>query len=80
MGFRIQVSQGNGPGETWGDRGRPGETRGPTLPTIFANCATCSWEPLTMLNPQLVAGKHSFFGDHESEDIRTIFKKVLETL
>ena len=23
---------------------------------ICANCATCSWEPLTMLNPQFVAG------------------------
>ena len=79
MGFRIQISQGNGPEETWGDRGRPGETggdqgspgetRGPTLPTIFANCATCSWEPLTMLNPQLVAGKHSLFGGYESKDI-----------
>ena len=35
-----------------------------------------------MLNPQLVARKHSFFGvgDHESEDIWTIFKNVLETL
>ena len=27
-----------------------------------------------MLNPQLVAGKHGFLGDHESEDIRIIFK------
>ena len=34
---------------------------GPAQPTIFANCATCSWETLTMLNPQLVAGKHGFF-------------------
>ena len=30
-----------------------------------------------MLNPQLVAGKHGFFGDHESEDIRTIFCKLV---
>ena len=58
-------------------RGRPGETRGPKLPKIFANCATCGWETLTMLNPQLVAGKHGFFGDHESEDIRTIFCKLV---
>ena len=44
--------------ETVGDQvetgGRPrgdrGETGGPTLPTIFAYCATCSWEALTMLN------------------------------
>ena len=28
-----------------------------------------------MLNPQLVAEKHSYFGDHESEDIWTIFEK-----
>ena len=49
------------------------ETGGPTLPTIFAICATCGWETLTMLNPQLVAGKHGFFGDHESKDIPTIF-------
>ena len=52
-------------------RGSLGETEGPTLTTIFDNCATCSWEKLTMLNPQLVAGKHVFFGDHESEDIQT---------
>ena len=39
-----------------GDWRRPGETMGPTLPTIFANCATCSWETLTMVNPQFVAG------------------------
>ena len=28
---------------------------------------------LIILNPQLVAGKHGFFGNHESEDIQTIF-------
>ena len=28
------------------------------------------WAPL---NPHLVAGEHGLFGDHESEDIRTIF-------
>ena len=38
---------------------------------ICANCATCSWEPLTMLNPQFVAGEHGLFGGHKSEDIRT---------
>ena len=37
--------------------GRLGETRG----------------ALIILNPQLVAGKHGFFGNHESEDIQTIF-------
>ena len=25
-----------------------------------------------MVNPQLVAGEHGLFGDHESEDIQTI--------
>ena len=45
---------------------------GTTLSTIFANCATCSWETLTMINPQFVAGEHVLFGGHESEDIRTI--------
>ena len=40
-----------------------------------ANFATCSWEPLTMLNPHFVAGEHYLFGAHESEDIRTIFFK-----
>ena len=49
---------------------------GPNTTNIFANCATCSWETLTMLSPQLVAGKHSFFWDHESEDIRTILKGI----
>ena len=49
-----------------GDWGRPGETMGPTLPTIFANCATCSWETLSMLNPQFVAGEHGLFWGHES--------------
>ena len=41
---------------------------------ICANFATCSWEPLTMLNPQFVAGEHGLFGGHKSEDIRTFFK------
>ena len=40
---------------------------------ICADFATCSWEPLTMLNPHFVAGEHGLFGGHESEDIRTIF-------
>ena len=42
---------------------------------ICANFATCSWEPLTMLNPQFVAGEHGLFGGHKSEDIRTFFSK-----
>ena len=50
------------------------------LPPICADCATCSSETLNMLNPQIEAGEHGLFGGHESEDIRTIFKKVLETL
>ena len=41
-------------------RGSLGETGGLTLTTIFDNCATCSWEKLTMLNPQLVAGEQWF--------------------
>merc|ERR1712235_57307 len=40
---------------------------------ICANFATCSWQPLTMLNPQFVAGEHGLFGGHKSEDIRTLF-------
>ena len=40
---------------------------------ICANFATCSREPLTMLNPHFVAGEHGSFWGHESEDIRTIF-------
>ena len=36
------------------------------------NSATCSWEILTMLNPQFVAGEHGLFGGHESQDIQTI--------
>ena len=27
---------------------------------------------LTMLIPQFIAGEHGLFGDHESEDIRSI--------
>ena len=46
-------------GEIGGDWAGDG---GPAQPTIFANCATCGWETLTMLNPQLVAGKHGFLG------------------
>ena len=39
---------------------------------ICAYCATCSWGPLAMLNPQFVGGEHSLFGGHKSEDIRAI--------
>ena len=41
---------------------------------ICANFATCSCKPLTMLNPQFVAGEHGLFGGHKSEDIRTFFE------
>ena len=47
---------------SWG-RGSLGETKGdwgPNTTNIFAYCATCSWETQTMLNSQLVAGKHGF--------------------
>ena len=40
---------------------------------ICANLTTCSWEPLTMLNPHIVAGEHGLFEAHKSEDIQTIF-------
>jgi len=40
---------------------------------ICANFATCSWEPLAMINLQFVAGEHGLFGGHKSEDIRTFF-------
>ena len=40
---------------------------------ICANFATCSREPLSMLNLHFVAGEHGFFGGNESKDIRTIF-------
>ena len=42
---------------------------------ICANFATCSWEPLTMLNPHFLAGEHGLFGGHDSKDIQTIFSK-----
>ena len=45
-----------------------------TATHICANFATCSWEPLTMLNPHFVAGEHGLFGGHKSEDIRTFFQ------
>ena len=41
-------------------------------PAVFANCTTCSRKKLSMLNPQLVAGEHGFFGAHGSEDIQII--------
>ena len=43
------------------------------VPPICAYCATYSCQTLNMLNPQLVTGEHGLFGDHESEDIPTIF-------
>ena len=42
---------------------------------ICANFATCSWEPLTMLNPHFVAGEHGLFGDHKSKDIWTFLQQ-----
>ena len=45
-----------------------------------ANCATCRWETLTMLNPQLVAGEHGLFGGHESKEIQTIFNGIFVLL
>ena len=47
-----------------------------TVRHICANFATCSWEPLTMLNPHFVAGEHGLFGGHKSEDIRTFFFEI----
>ena len=44
---------------------------------ICANFATCYWEPLTMLNPQFVAGEHGLFGGHKSEDVRTFLFLIL---
>ena len=55
-----------------------GGDRWPLLGTawyICANFATCSREPLTMLNPHFVAGEHGLFGGHKSEDIRTFLYK-----
>ena len=43
---------------------------------ISTNFATCSWEPLSMLNLHFVAGEHGLFGGHESENIRTNFFKT----
>ena len=54
-----------GAGHRWAPLGTAGH--------ICANFATCSWEPLTMLNPHFVAGEHGLFGGHKSEDIRTFF-------
>ena len=45
--------------------------------TICANCATCRWETLTMLNPQLIAGEHGLFGGHESKAIQTFLMGFL---
>ena len=49
---------------------------GATKCSICANFATCSWEPLTMLNPHFVAGEHCLFGVLESEDIPSIFQHI----
>ena len=48
--------------------------------TICANCATCRWETLTMLNPQLIAGEHGLFGGHESKAIQTFFNGIFVLL
>ena len=51
-----------------------------TAGQICANFATCSWEPLTMLNSHFVAGEHGLFGAHESEDIQTILYNICSTI
>ena len=80
--------QGFGPGGCWALLGATGRRWAPQVAAgrrwallgnaghICANFATCSWEPLTMLNPQFVAGEHGLFGGHESEDIPTIFQHI----
>ena len=47
-----------GEGGTAGHRWPPLATAG----DICANFATCTCEPLTMLNPDFVAGEHGFLG------------------
>ena len=58
---RLGLDLGLDPGRRWAPLGTTGH--------FCANFATCSWEPLTMLNPHFVAGEHRLFGCHKSEDI-----------
>ena len=80
--------QGFGPGGCWALLGATGRRWAPQVAAgrrwallgnaghICANFATCSWEPLTMLNPHFVAGEHGLFGGHKSEDIQTFLKSA----
>ena len=57
------------------DRGRPRGDQGPNTTNNFCYLVVqlVAGNTLTMLNPQLVARKNVFLGDHESEGILTIF-------
>ena len=54
-GFDTRVLTLGAAGRCWALLGTAGH--------ICANFATCSWEPLTMLNPHFVAGEHGLFGE-----------------
>ena len=44
---------------------------------ICANFATCSWEPLIMLNPHFVAGEHGLFRPMSPKTFRLFFNIFL---
>ena len=57
-------------GIQWGQWATVGSS-GQQWTTVDNSAYSC--QTLNMLNPQLVTGEHGLFGDHESEDIPTIF-------
>ena len=62
-------------GETAGRLRETGRDQGPNTTNNFCYLVVqlVAGNTLTMLNPQLVARKNVFLGDHESEGILTIF-------
>ena len=68
---------------SWAQLGTAGHSWAPlgTARHICANFATCSWEPLTMLNPYFAAGEHGLFGGYEctkkdTASVQNIYKYV----
>ena len=74
----ILLLQGgtSGLGETRGDRWALLGTAG----HICANFATCSREPLTMLNPHFVAGEHGCLGPMSLKTFGLFFSRILVLL
>ena len=44
---------------------------------VFASCATCSYDTLTISTSILVAREHDYFGGHVSEVIWAFLEKIM---